>query len=409
MMARGDAWYPFSCLPGYGVTSSAAGVMFIPPAGELSDYRTILSLEPCVTRLRADLPLWGIRLLYRIRHSPRVPARLPNWRGIATLRAMNANAPKDIRSPKTGIERRFVSVRVVPNHTRWLSALLALVSLTPVVGCATGLRGGAGNRSLGAWWSEKWTSGWSTDYESAERRARKTNAPLALCFTDSKFAAEDESLLALRDEKVESRLSGYVHATLVKSHEPDRRYAEQFGITRAPSLILVHRDGTFHTYTGAITPDALVTFIDESVPPGAVAVRNPLIPRNCECDWLTDLGAATAKSRETQTPMLVAYERRLTGDWGRLSRILATREVGIRVVDLVHCRVRLLPNTGAAFITPFGALRLPALVVVQPDGSYHTIETPSSSEEVARDLDRYLRPRSAKSEPISAISANTSG
>lgn len=332
---------------------------------------------------------------------------MPNRCGIATLRAMKANAP--IRLPKTGTKRQPASREATRNRTRVLSMLLALVSLIPVAGCVTSPRGGTETGSLGAWWSKKWTSGWSTDYESAERLARKTNAPLALCLTDSKFAADDPSLRALHDERVTTLLAGYVHATLVKSHEPDRRYAEQFGVTRAPSLILVHRDGTFHAYTGAITPDALAAFVEESVPPGAVAVRNPLVPRNCECDWLTDLAAASAQSQATQTPMLVAYERRLTGDWSHLSRILRSREVGIRVADLVHCRVRLLPNTGAAFITPFGALRLPALVVVQPDGSYHTIETPSSSETVARRLDRYLRPQSATSEPIRAIPTSTSG
>jgi len=264
--------------------------------------------------------------------------------------------------------------------------------------------------SIGAWLSlDRSTESWTADYESAERRAAGAHAPMALCFTDSKFAAQDPSMYALHDADVVAALSGYVRGTLVKSFEPDRRYAEQFGVTRAPSLILVHRDGTFHAHTGAMTAAALVTFVAESVPPGATPKRSALIPREYQFDWMTDLDAAVARSRDARTPMIVAYDRRLTTDWRQLERLLTTHEVGIRIAKLIRCRVRLMPGIGAAYDTPFGSLRPPALVVVRPNGDFDTIETPTSSAAVARRIERYLKAVPEPSKTAQRATAATNG
>lgn len=324
--------------------------------------------------------------------------RLPSGEPLGTLRTVIAERTKhnplantcraSLPSP---LARRGAGGRVV-------CAGIMLVAMLPLGGCASLRAAGQARRSLDDWLSRDQASqDWAGDYEAAERHAKATNMPMVLSFSESDFTMQDATLAVLRDERVSSRLAGCARGTLVRSFEPDRRYAEQFGVTRAPSLILVHRDGTYHAYTGVMSPEALVAFLEASRPPGSVVAWNPLIPRSYEYDWIPDLDVATQRSREGRTPMIVVYDRHLSRDWRELAPLLTSREVGIRIDGFVHCRVRLLPQTGDAFITPFGALRLPALVVVNPDGSFTPLEQPTTAGAIARLVDQQVTTGSVSS------------
>lgn len=237
-----------------------------------------------------------------------------------------------------------------------------------------------------------WASGgWAADYETAEQRAETTGAPRVLYFRTGHLTPADPAFDALRSPEIASRLAGHVRGTLVQSYEPDRRYAAQFGVERAPAVILLHADGTYHAHTEPVSPETLARFIDQATPPGSIPAYNPFVPRTYRYEWITDFEAAKARSLQLGKPMVVAYERRLLGDARRLSKILTTHEVGLRLADFVHCRVRLLPTVGDAFISPFGAIRLPALVMAYPDGRFDILERPTSSEAVARFVDASLR------------------
>jgi len=246
---------------------------------------------------------------------------------------------------------------------------------------------------------------WAADYEAAEQRAAEAGAPRVLYFRNGRAAPTDPAFEALRSPEVESRLSGYVRGTLVQSHEPDRRYAAQFGVQRAPAVILVHPDGTYHAYTGLVGSEALARFIDQATPPGSIPASNPLVPRTYRYAWITDVDAARARSEQLGKPMVVAYERRLIGDARRLDAMLATHEVGLRLADFVHCRVSLLPTFGDSFISPFGAIRLPALVIAYPEGRFDVLEMPTSSEAIARFVDASLRGDTAPSESAPTTTA----
>ncbi len=251
-----------------------------------------------------------------------------------------------------------------------------------------------------------WASdGWAADYETAEQRAETTGAPRVLYFRGGRLTPTDPAFDALRSREVDSRLTGHVRGTLVQSHEPDRRYAAQFGVERTPAVILVHADGTYHTYTGLVSPETLARFIDQATPPGSTPAYNPLVPRTYRYEWITDFETARARSRRVGKPMVVTYERRLMGDTRRLGEMLTTHEVGLRLADFVHCRVSLLPTVGDGFISPFGAIRLPALVIAYPDDRFDVLEMPTSSEAIARFVDASMRNGLTPSESTSTTTA----
>jgi len=262
--------------------------------------------------------------------------------------------------------------------------VLVAVSSLVASGCSSPV---APLKQVHAWVSD----GWAADYEQAERYAEQSRRPMALYFKAGDKPGKNPAYRALRSPRVSARLSGYVHGTLARPHEPDRRYAAQFGVERAPALILVHTDGTYHALTGILNADTLAAFVDGADPPGAIPTYNPLIPRAHRYRWIDDLGVARSRCVQFDRPMMVAYARRLTGDWGKLSDMLDTHEVWIRAAGLIHCRQLLIPRFQDTFISPWGPIRLPALLVVLPDGRHDVLELPDSSEQAARFVDAALR------------------
>ncbi|MCH7592505.1 MAG: hypothetical protein IH989_06985 [Planctomycetes bacterium] len=86
------------------------------------------------------------------------------------------------------------------------------------------------------------------------------------------------------------------------------------------------------------------------------------------------------------------YHRTLSRDWRRLKKILDRHEVCLRLNDLIHCRIALPGFSRETAITPFGALRLPAMVIVRPDGQHVVLELPTSHESVVHFAESALSP-----------------
>lgn len=285
------------------------------------------------------------------------------------------------------LDPRSAVMRDTPTRVDNRIALLASIVIASGLMTA-GCRGPQDSlQRVRAWASD----GWAANYEQAEREVRRSRRPMALYFKADDKPTKDPVYDALRSPEIRKRLSGYVHATLARALEPDRRYADQFGVERAPALILVHADGTFHALTGLLNAETIAVFIDKSKPPGAIPNDNLLIPRSHRYRWIDDLGVAQSRSAQLDRPMIVAYARRLTGDWHKLSGLLDAREVWVRTGEMVPCRQMLFPRLQHAFISPWGPVELPALVVVLPDGRHAMLDQPTSPEEVSRFTDAALR------------------
>lgn len=254
---------------------------------------------------------------------------------------------------------------------------------TLVAGLAILLSGSGCLSELAVWRND----GWATDYDSAERAGRDLGRELLIVYQDADRSIET----ALREGPASSLASGYVCCSLVRSFEPDRRYAAQYGVTRAPALIVIHRDGTYHASSGPLSPEAIATFLDQAKAPGSPPTINPYIPRRAEYVFRESLEEAQTLAEQSGRDMLVVFHRTWSRDWNTIKKLLHRNEVYRRVAHMVHCRVSVAGRSTPAVISRFGTLALPALVIARPDGGFEVLEQPTSYEDIARFADRATR------------------
>ncbi len=229
---------------------------------------------------------------------------------------------------------------------------------------------------------------WAADYDSAEARVQETGRPLLIYFTNASTPRKDSTRRLLNRPAVRERTHDFVRCILFRSYEPDRRYVAQYGVARAPALIVVHRDGTYHAQSGPMSEKQVLDFLARTQPPGADPVLDPHLPRRPDYRWHETIEAAEVESKRSGQPILLVFDRRFSGDWRKLRGLLQSREVYTRAADWVHCRVTSWNAFGGTYISRYGTLKLPAIVAADPQGGYSVLEMPTSSEAIARFLDR---------------------
>lgn len=281
--------------------------------------------------------------------------------------AMRATLP----GPSSHDRLILVSTRNLNRETRFKRAAALMSILAIGGGCAMSLPRFDADRWLG-------------DFDAAERRVAESEKELFFLYLDGRRGRESHRPPELDLEALASVVGGKVRCVLSRSYEPDRRYVAQYGVDRAPAVILVHRDGTYHARTGPMTADDIHAFLASVKPPGATVAYNPHIPRRAHYKWQNALDPALAQAAREGKPLLIVYHRKLSLDWRRLKKLLHRHEVCSRLDDTIHCRIALLGFSRESAITPFGTLRLPALVIVGTDGQHNILETPTSYEAVAR-------------------------
>lgn len=232
---------------------------------------------------------------------------------------------------------------------------------------------------------------WTSDYETAERLRASTGRPLLVQYLDTRSIYDKPFNKALQQATSQSATSGFLHCRLFRPYEPDRRYVAQFGVERAPALILVHADGTYHAYTGAGDAEAIARFLNDSQPPGLHATTNLLIPRQPDYAWHDSLDAALDHAAREGNGTLVVLYRWWQRDWERIEPMLARPEVYRRVAGLIHCKVTGMAGNPTAEMERFGVTQLPAIVLVRADGTYEALSVPTGYEAVVRFVDRALR------------------
>ncbi len=277
--------------------------------------------------------------------------------------------------PHVQLDRPWMTERTNSSGLLWWVALSA-AALLMGAGCAS---------------AERWLSrGWVADYETAERRMHETGRDLLILYKETRPGTEDAVERTIQSAPVRERSAEYVRCRLYKSFEPDRRYMAQYGVERAPALVVVHGDGTYHSSTSWTSPTEVVRFLAGAEPPGAVPALNRYLPRRAPYDWHDDLESARQASEASDRPMLVVYYRRFSRQWHALAKLLNRREVYSRLAEMVHCRVGAFRLGGDEAMTPFGKLELPAIVIVGQTGTSEAMELPMSYEAVVRFVDAAL-------------------
>jgi len=193
---------------------------------------------------------------------------------------------------------------------------------------------------------------------------------------------------ALRDGRIRTIISDHVRCFLFKQYEPDRRYVAQYGIERAPALIVVRADGTHHALVNPASTEDVRSFLESCDHPGSRPTPNPHIPRKPAYCWLDDIEQAETMGRETARPVLVVLCRSFTREFSELGKLLDSPEVYSRLRNVVHCRPSLRFGSNKAVLERFGVTELPALVILDPEGTFFVLEKPPSGDVLVRFADR---------------------
>lgn len=224
------------------------------------------------------------------------------------------------------------------------------------------------------------SGGWVADYDSAEKLQRADGGDMLIFYKASQPNKNHIIRKALRDGSIRTVVSNHVRCLLFKEYEPDRRYVAQYGIERAPALIVVRADGTHHALVNPACTEDVRSFLESCDRPGSKPTLNPHIPRKPAYCWLDDIEQAETMGRETASPVLVVLCRSFTRDFSELSKLLDNPEVYARLRNLVHCRPSLLFGSKKAVMERFGVTELPALIILDPEGIFFVLEKPLSSD-----------------------------
>jgi len=279
------------------------------------------------------------------------------------------------------------------NAARRLTLVVALVGVAAAShGCA----------ATGRWIM----GGWVADYETAEQRVRATDRDLLIYFKASSQRKTDSVEEILDSNAMKKTLRGYVKCKLFRTHEPHRRYVEQYGVQRAPSLILVHADGTYHATSSVFSRADVEAFLAQSGSPGATPVIDPHIPRAASYRWIRRIEAARQEADQNGQPILYVFVRPMTRDWKNLKTLLDRREVFLRTKRMVACRLSSWSKNARTLAESLGIRDWPAIAICRPDGNNDILERPATYEPICRLADANLkRHHESARPPVSKASA----
>jgi hypothetical protein len=235
----------------------------------------------------------------------------------------------------------------------------------------------------------------ASDFQRAEELQQRTGKPLLLVYLDSRAARDKAMKDCLKEPEVRARLNDFLECRLA-----------QYDVERAPSLVLVHADGTYQSYTETPTPESVHRFLVESRAPGERPSKNPLIARAPRYAWGNNLEAALRLGAESRREVLLVCHRGATRDWSRLEAMLSQPEVFRRFDGMLHVRITGWGGTPSEAMRRFGVNELPALVILHADGSFDRMELPMSSEAIIRFADS-ARGQQPSDAVAGALSAST--
>ncbi len=263
-------------------------------------------------------------------------------------------------------------------NLNWFMLLVGTLLFVSSSGCATirGLDDGA----------------WASDYDTAEKRVARCQLPMLIYYSDKIPTAHNPSMDWENDPAIKPLLADYVCCRLYRQSAFDRRYVAQFGVSRAPAVMVARSDGTHHAQEGVRTADQFIQFLAKAGSPGQISVMDPHIVRRAQYEWMDNVSTARHLARENGKLMLVAYVKQYSRDWAHVNKLLKHHVVYRHLRDAIMCRVYVSSWSSDVHISEFGAVTLPAIVIESPDGRHEVMQQPTDYEEIAAFAASMLQP-----------------
>ena len=227
---------------------------------------------------------------------------------------------------------------------------------------------------------------WQGVYEDAVALAAKQNRGLLIVYKWW-LSPESNDLLAvlLNRPEVARHFTETVNCLLDLAYLPNRTHVRKYGVTEVPALILVHRDGTYHARTGAMTAEQIIRFVSSAQPPGKLP-GGSLVDRmksRAQYRWYTEFSRAAAHARNRGTDLFVFFQSPYSEESNRMARMLDRSDVAALFADTTNCRLDFSVPGNRSLMARYRVDRVPAFMIVRPDGTYHVRTGAIRAEDLA--------------------------
>jgi hypothetical protein len=249
-----------------------------------------------------------------------------------------------------------------------------------------GLMGWIGWLVLGTGCAPQWYFSYTeAEQERTRERQRGQNGrDMLLFYKDHLDANSGRMQDVLQSPIVQPLIAPKIRCMLVQDFTPNQRYLAQYGVDAAPALVVVHPDGTYHARQGLLTPEQTRDFLHSAVGPGA-AVKTDLQPLPvADYFWHGAYEEAVDLAARQNRPLFVVYKWWLSTDSTELLNRLSQPRVRSHFTEMVQCLLDwdYVPNR--AFVAQYGVSKVPAMIIVRPDGTYHTLVGLPTVDQIVR-------------------------
>jgi len=234
---------------------------------------------------------------------------------------------------------------------------------------------------------------WEGDFEAALSKARRQGRELCIVYKWW-LSPESNDLLAVLHSRPEvaRHFADTINCLLDLDYAPNRAFVRRFGVTTVPAIILVHRDGTYHSHTGAMSADQIIRFVTASQGPGAVPGDDAAerMSTRASYRWYSDFPRAQAHARQRGVKLFVFFSSLYSDASNRMARVLGREDVAALFTETINCRLDFSLAVNRQIMARYRVRQTPAFLVIRPDGTYHARTGVLSPEELA-DLLRAAR------------------
>ncbi len=240
--------------------------------------------------------------------------------------------------------------------------------------------------SIGSGCAAQWYYSYA-ELEQERVRTRQLGRPgrdTLLFYKDHMDPASGRMQDVLNSSPVKPLLAGKVLCMLVTDFAPNQRYLTQYGVNAAPALVVVHPDGTYHAREGLLTAEQARDFLLGAVGPGAAPKPDLQILPVPDYYWQGSYEEAAALAARQNRPLLIVYKWWLSTESTELLNRLSQPRVRSHFSEMVQCLLDwdYIPNRG--FVAPYGVNKVPAMIMVRPDGTYHTLVGLPTVDQIVR-------------------------
>ena len=209
------------------------------------------------------------------------------------------------------------------------------------------------------------------NFSRAERLAKQQQKKLFVYYESWLSTDCGEMKRQIQSGRVQQLLTNKIVCILEESYEPNVRYVAQYGVQRYPAVILIHSDGTYHQRSGVMSAEGIANFLETARSPGAQPRINPQIPREIDYEWEADYERAFEIAQQQHRPVFIFYKSVVSADANELLGTLDRPDVAELFDDTVNCLLDWGYPPNRRLMTRYGVTNVPAIVIVNPDGTHH--------------------------------------